>query len=89
MQQGFIKLLIIFIFLIVLISILEVNLKELFQNRTLGENFAFVFGGMRSLWENYLLRPLKIFWDTFQNLLWEPAMRFFERLQTRFHLRKG
>ena len=89
MERGFVKILIIILFGIVVLSFLGVNLKEVFQNRTLGENFAFVFGGMKSLWENYILRPAKIFWNAFQNLLWEPATRVLERLQTRLHFRKG
>ena len=78
--RGFIQLLIIIALLIIIMSLLGVSLGELFGNKTLQENFAYVFGGTKYLWENYLLAPVKIITNTFKNLAWEPLKNAIENI---------
>ncbi|HBT81219.1 hypothetical protein A2757_01970 [Candidatus Giovannonibacteria bacterium RIFCSPHIGHO2_01_FULL_48_47] len=81
MQSGFIQILIILALLVVIISLLGVSLGELFSNKTLKDNFSYVFGGIKFVWKNYLLAPVKIIFGTFKDLLWEPLAGSLEKLK--------
>ncbi len=80
-KRGFIQILIILVLLIVIISLLGVSLGELFSNKTLKDNFSYVFGGINFVWENYLLAPVKIIFGTFKDLLWEPLAESLKKIR--------
>lgn len=80
-KRGFIQILIILVLLIVIISLLGVSLGELFSNKTLKDNFSYVFRGINFVWENYLLAPVKIIFGTFKDLLWEPLAETLKKIR--------
>lgn len=56
-QQGFLKLIIFAVALIIILSLLGISLKSVFKNETLKENFDFVWKILKSLWDNFLKTP--------------------------------
>lgn len=80
-DRGIIQLLIILVLAIVIISLLGVSLGELFQNKTLKENFSFVFRWVEYLWDNFLSRPFGLLWNFFLNLIWEPLVEVLEGIK--------
>lgn len=63
-----IRLVIIFVLIIIILSLLGVSLDALINNKTLHENFTYVWRGVVWLWQNYLLGYIQVLWETFKNL---------------------
>ncbi|MFC1595025.1 hypothetical protein ACFL3E_01195 [Patescibacteria group bacterium] len=74
MNQGFMKLIIIMILLIVILSMLGVNLASLINNKTLQENFSFTWNWTKYVWNEYLQEPAGYLWGIFVENVWEPSL---------------
>jgi len=56
-EEGFLEIIIIIILLLVILSLLGVNLRILWENQIIRDNFKFVWDAALFLWSNYL-KPL-------------------------------
>ena len=83
-HQGFVQLIIIFVLFLVILSLLGVSLSSFIQNKTLKENFSFVFDFLRLAWEKWLAGPVLATWDfTFRfmtEFVGEPVLKALERV---------
>ncbi|MEK7152083.1 MAG: hypothetical protein AAB523_01125 [Patescibacteria group bacterium] len=81
-QGGFIKLLVLFVILIVIISYLGIDLRAIVQSPETQGNLGYVWGLVVTVWDNYLERPVLYFWNNiFINLLWESFVNNMERIK--------
>ncbi|OGZ42122.1 MAG: hypothetical protein A3C80_01760 [Candidatus Ryanbacteria bacterium RIFCSPHIGHO2_02_FULL_45_43] len=53
-----IRLLIIFVLVVVLLSLLGVNIVSLLNNKTLRDNFSFIWNWTKHIWITYLKAPV-------------------------------
>lgn len=62
-KRGFVQLIIILALIVVIVSLLGVSLRTLFDNTTLQDNFGFVGEWVSSVWHNYLAAPFVYAWN--------------------------
>ena len=72
MNKGFIQFLIILVLFIIILSLLGVSLGALFENKTLKDNFKFIWKSSTDIWNNYLAVPAKLAWRVWVKYVWEP-----------------
>lgn len=72
MQRGFIQLIVIVALLIIVISLLGVNLKDVAGNPLVQGNFSYVYNFSNWLWSNYLHDPVRIAFNVWVDVLWKP-----------------
>jgi hypothetical protein len=72
MQRGFIQLIVIVALLIIVISLLGVNLKDVAGNPLVKGNFSYVYNFSTWLWDNYLHDPVRIAFRVWVDVLWKP-----------------
>lgn len=78
---GFLKLLIIIIIGIFILSAMNINLRELVNSPVMQSNIAYVYGGVKSVWDNYLRTPVMFFWNnTFKNVVIVPFAENMHRM---------
>lgn len=78
---GFLKLLIIIIIGIFILSAMNVDLRELVNSPVMQNNIAYVYGGVKSVWDNYLRTPVMFFWNnTFKNVIIVPFAENMHRM---------
>jgi uncharacterized membrane protein len=77
---GFIQTIVIIILVIVILSLLGVSLSGLFENKTLKDNFSYVWQGVKFVGERYLAPPARTIWNIFLNLIWSPFIHLLENL---------
>ena len=58
-KGGFIQLIVIIILIVIILSLLGVSLDSLFSNRTLKENFNFLWDAVVNVWDTYLGEPIR------------------------------
>ncbi|MCH7883142.1 hypothetical protein IIA95_01875 [Patescibacteria group bacterium] len=84
-HQGFVQFIVIFVLLLVILSLLGVSLSSLLQNKTLKENFSFVFNFLRLAWEKWLAGPVLATWDftlrIMTEFVGEPILKVLERIK--------
>ena len=80
-DRGIIQLIVILVLVVVIISLLGVQLGEVFQNEVLQDNLSLVFRAAKFVWENYLQRPARIIVQTFAELIWRPFVDTLEGLE--------
>lgn len=72
-NNGFIQIIVIIILVIVVISLLGISLQEIFAklsaNPTVGENFKYVTGWLKDVYNKYLARPVSATFTFFKNYL--------------------
>ena len=73
-NQGFIQIMIIMLFLVIILSLLGVSLTALFGNPILQENFSFIKNGIKWIWNNYLSVPFWYIYEIFVELIWKPSL---------------
>lgn len=78
---GFLKLLIIIIIGIFILSAMNIDLRSLVNSPVMQNNIAYVYGGIKSVWDNYLRTPVMFFWDnTFKNVIIVPFAENMHRM---------
>ncbi len=81
-QGGFIKLLVLFVILIVIISYFGIDLRAIVESPETQGNLGYVWGLAVTVWDNYLARPVLYFWNNiFVDLLWESFVNNMERIK--------
>lgn len=67
-NQGIVQFLIIIILSVIILSLLGVSLTSLFNDKTLRENFVFLWGGAKHLWLVYIWPYAGSAWETLKKL---------------------
>lgn len=68
-DKGFIQLIIIIAMAVIILSLLGVSISSLVNNKTLKENFIYLWHGIVWLWQNYLYSQVKTAWTFIQSKL--------------------
>jgi len=55
-KGGFVQLLIILVLIVIILSLLGVSISSVINNKTLQENFAFLWNTVMRLWQMYVAR---------------------------------
>jgi amino acid transporter len=63
-QSGFIQLIIIIVLLVIILSLLGVSLSSLVNDKTIRENFTFLWDTLTWLWKNYIAGFVVDIWET-------------------------
>lgn len=71
-NQGIIQLIIIILMFVIILSLLGVSLSTLFGNKTLRENFSFIWIWAKIVWNKYLGAPASYGFDIFIEFIWKP-----------------
>lgn len=66
-QKGFINFLITIILIIVILSILNINLRLFIEKGKIKENFMYIWEGIEYTWDNYLKKPAEYLWNNIFN----------------------
>lgn len=74
-NRGLINLIILIIVAILILSYFGYNLRAIVNAPNTQDNFSYVGGGIADLWNNYLSGPATYLWNTFVNLIWNPAIQ--------------
>ncbi|MCR4330751.1 MAG: hypothetical protein NUV49_02635 [Patescibacteria group bacterium] len=81
-QGGFVKLLVLFVILIIIISYFGIDLRAIVESPETQGNLGYVWSLAVTLWDNYLARPVLYFWNNiFIDLLWESFVNNMERIK--------
>lgn len=84
-NEGFIQLIIILVLFVVILSLLGVSLSALFQDKTLKENFSFVWNAVNFAWQNWLMGPVGAMWDFIGgfivDFIWKPVLEILQALK--------
>lgn len=72
-NQGFIvKFALFIIALVILLSLFKVKISSILENEYMQENFGFVWGKLKFVWNNYLEEPAGFIYNIFNKLIWIP-----------------
>lgn len=81
-QGGLIKMLIIFIVVILILSILNIDLRSIVESDQVQTNFSYVWNFTKIVWSDYLSDPVTYFWNNiFISLLWTSFVDNMERIK--------
>ena len=70
------------ILLVVVLSYFNINLKAVVENPTTQNNVNYVGGAGKSLWNDYLKKPMTHFWnDVVVNIFWASFISNMERIR--------
>ena len=65
-QRGFIKFILIFLVIVVILSLFRVNLRGYVDEKiTLAENFGLIWEIAKIIWSDYIVRPAVYVWGNF------------------------
>ena len=67
-NQGLIQLIVIVILSLIILSLLGISLRSLFSDKTLTENFVFVWDMLKRFWGNYVKNYARYLWDQVKNI---------------------
>lgn len=57
--------------LLAILSFFGISIKSIIEGESFKENFSYVWGWIKHLWNNYLIRPASYLWnDIFIDLIW-------------------
>lgn len=60
---GFVQLIIILVLSVIILSLLGVSISSLLNNKTLKENFIYLWDGLVWLWNSYLVDVARDLWS--------------------------
>ena len=81
-HNGFIKLIVLFVILILIISYFGIDLRAIVESPETQGNLGYVWGLVVTVWHGYLERPILYFWNNiFVDLLWESFVSNLERIK--------
>ncbi len=81
-QNGFIKLIILIIIAIIVLSYFGFDLRSIIESPGTQDNLHYVWGGVITVWDNYLAGPAYYLWnDVFINLLWNSFIENMNRIK--------
>jgi len=68
--------------IVFVLSYFNVNIKSVIDSPTGQENVNYVRGGVRNLWNTYLVKPVSYFWnDVWLNIFWKSFISNMERIR--------
>lgn len=77
-----IKFIIFVIIIIAVLSYFNFDIKTFFESDAVRNNFQYVWGWIKYVWNNYLARPFDYLWnDVFINLIWNTFIENLQRLK--------
>lgn len=62
-QKGLIKIIILIIIFLLVLSYLGINLRSIIEGEPFQNNWNYVWGGIKYVWQSYLSSPAKYLWD--------------------------
>jgi len=62
-KGGFIQIIVIIVLCVIILSLLGVSLGSLINNKTLRENFVFLWQGIVWVWSHYIAGYTKTLWE--------------------------
>jgi len=90
-KSGFIKYIIIFIILILILSYFNIDIRGIIESPSTQKNISYVIElwnvvwqkFLKPLWDNYLSEPLLYFWQNiFIDILWKAFVQGFEAIKS-------
>ena len=81
MKQGLIQLIVIIILAVIILSLLGVNIAGIINNKTLKENFEYIWGWTKYVWAEYLQAPAGVIWKALKENILVPAYDAFRDLK--------
>jgi len=65
---------ILIVVVLLVLSYFGYNLRSIVSAPNTQDNFSYVGGGIVDLWNGYLKVPFNFAWNTFVDLIWDPAI---------------
>ena len=81
MNQGLIKLIILIIIAVMVLGYFNVDLRSIWNSKSVQNNLGFLWESAKSIWNNYLAKPTDFVWGIFYNYLWLSFIENMERLK--------
>ena len=77
-----IKLIIFIVIVIAVLSYFNISVRTIVNSDMVQDNFSFVWGWVKSVWNNYMARPARYLWnDIFIKLLWSSFVDNLEKVK--------
>ncbi|MCR4284360.1 MAG: hypothetical protein NUV64_03575 [Parcubacteria group bacterium] len=81
-QGGLIKMIIIFIIVILILSVLNIDIRSIVESEEVQTNFSYIWNFAKIVWSDYLSDPVTYFWNNiFISLLWTSFVDNMERIK--------
>lgn len=81
-QGGLIKLIIIFVIVVLILSVLNINIRSIIESEQVQTNFSYVWNFIKTIWSDYLAYPMIYFWNNiFIDLLWNSFVDNLDRIK--------
>lgn len=80
-NSGFIQLLVILVLFVIILSLFGVSLTSLFGDKTMRENFSFLFNNTQYIWRTYLASPARIVVALWVRYVWIPFTESMNRIR--------
>jgi len=78
-----IKLIVFIVLVIVALSYFNISVRTIVNSDMVQDNFSFVWGWVKHIWNNYMARPARYLWnDIFIKLLWSSFVDNLEKIKT-------
>ncbi len=78
-----IKLIIFIVLVIAVLSYFGVSVRTIVNSDMIQDNFSFVWGWVKQIWNNYMARPARYLWnDIFIELLWNSFVDNLEKIKS-------
>lgn len=79
--RGFIWIIIIIVIALLVLSYYGFSLRNLANSPTTQDNFSYIWNNIVYIWNTYLEGPATYLWNTFINLIWNPAIQNLENMK--------
>ena len=71
-RGGLIKFIVVVVVLIIILGYFSLDIRGIIEHPQVQKNFAYLFGWVEFVWDEYLARPVLYFWDNvIIGLLWK------------------
>lgn len=78
-QNGFIKYIIIILVILGLLAFFNIDLREIFESESMGDNLGFLGEWGTKIWEGYLAPVWAWLWENIvRDYIWEPLVKVLE-----------
>ena len=75
-KRGFVKTVIIIVIALIVLGYFGYNLEDIVKSPTVQKNLRYVWDFVVSIWNNYLIGPVKFIWDKIiVGVIWESIQR--------------
>ena len=71
-NKGLIKMIVTIVIALIILGYFGFNVKDIIESNTVQTNIQYVWGFIKTFWNNYLATPIVFVWDTFVvGVLWK------------------